>query len=96
MVPQCHHIMPDSHQCGSPALRGQDYCYYHRPGRQPRTRPSRTRYPGLDPETLPSIDSPRAIQQTLSTVIQALAANTISLYQAQTMIYALQLASNLG
>ena len=45
---------------------------------------------------LPDIDSPRAIQQTLSTVIQALAANTISLYQAQTMIYALQLASNLS
>lgn len=96
MVPQCHHIMPDNHRCGSPSLRGQDYCYYHRPGRQPRTRTPRTRYPGLDPETLPNIDSPRAIQQTLSTVIQALAANTISLYQAQTMIYALQLASNLS
>ena len=96
MVPQCHHIMPNNHQCGSPALRDQDYCYYHRPGRQPRTRTPRTRYPGLDLETLPSIDSPRAIQQTLSAVIQALAANTISLYQAQTMIYALQLASNLS
>ena len=55
-----------------------------------------TRYPNLDLEALPNIDSPRAIQQTLSTVIQALAANTISLYQAQTMIYALQLASNLS
>jgi hypothetical protein len=96
MIPHCHHIMPDDHRCGSPALRGQDYCYYHHPSRRPRTRTPRTRYPNLHLEMLPDIDSPRAIQQTLSTVLQALAANTISLYQAQTMIYALQLASNLS
>jgi hypothetical protein len=47
-------------------------------------------------DTLPNIDSPRVIQRTLSEVLQGLATNTISLYQAQTMIYALQLASNLS
>jgi hypothetical protein len=88
--------MPDGHQCGSPALRGQDYCYFHHPSRKPRMRNPRTRYPNLDLEIPPSIETPRAIQQTLSTVLQALAANTINLYQAQTMIYALQLASNLN
>jgi hypothetical protein len=95
-IPSCHRIMPDGHQCGSPALRGQDYCYFHHPSRKPRMRNPRTRYPNLDLEILPNIETPRAIQQTLSTVLQALAANTISLYQAQTMIYALQLASNLN
>ena len=96
MIPNCHRIMPDGHQCGSPALRGQDYCYFHHPSRKPRTRQPRTRYPNLDLETLPNIYSHEGIQQTLSAVLQGLAADTISLYQAQTMIYALQLASNLN
>jgi hypothetical protein len=96
IIAQCHYTMPDGHQCGSPALRGQDYCYFHHPGSKPRTRKPRSRYPKLDLAALASIDNPRAIQQTLAAVLHALAANTISLYQAQTMIYALQLASNLS
>jgi hypothetical protein len=83
MIPPCHRIMPDGRQCGSPALRGQDYCYYHHPNRRPIRKP-RTRYPNLNPDILPNIDTPRAIQRTLSGVLQGLAANTISLYQAQT------------
>jgi len=96
MIPQCKRIMPNGYQCGSPAKRGQSYCYYHHPEHKPRTRRPRTRYPNLNLETLPDIESPRAIQQSLSAVLHGLATNTISLYQAQTMIYALQLASNLN
>jgi len=95
-IPQCRHIMPDNHQCGSPALRGQHYCYFHDPSRKLRAPRPRTRYPNLNPDILPpNIDTPKAINQTLSAVLQGLAADTISLYRAQTMIYALQLASNL-
>lgn len=96
MIALCHHILPDGHQCGSPALRGEDYCYFHHPDRQPRPRKQRTRYPNPNPEMLAEIDSPEAIHQPLSSVLHALAADTISLYQAQTMIYALQRASNLA
>jgi hypothetical protein len=96
MIPQCRHTMPDRHQCGSPALRGQNYCYYHNPNRKPRQRKQRTRYPNFNLDTLPNIESPDAIHRTLSDVLQGLATNTVSLYQAQTMIYALQLATNLS
>ena len=96
MVNDCHRIMPDGHQCGSPAMRGQDYCYYHHPSRQPKIRTQLTRYPNLDPEILPNIETPEGIQQTLAAVLHAVATDTIGLYQAQTMIYALQLASNLN
>lgn len=95
MIALCHRIMPDGHQCGSPALRGEDYCYFHHPSRMPKPRKQRTRYPNLDPEMISEIDSPEAIHQSLSSVLHALASDTISLYQAQTLIYALQLASNL-
>ena len=94
MIILCHHTMPNQRQCGSPALRGQKYCYYHQPGRRPSRRRARTRYPRLDRQVL-RIDNPDVILQTLSGVLQALAADSIGLYQAQTMIYALQLASNL-
>jgi hypothetical protein len=96
MIPNCRRIMPDGRQCGSPALRNQDYCYYHHPSRRPKIRARRTRYPNLDLEAIASINTPGAILQTLSDVLRALAANTLSLYQAQTMIYALNLASNLN
>jgi hypothetical protein len=32
--PTCHHLFPDSHRCGSPALRGQNFCYFHHPDLQ--------------------------------------------------------------
>jgi len=96
IIAQCQRIMSDGHQCGSPALRSQDYCYFHHPDRKPRARKRRTRYPNLDPETLADIDTPEAINRSLSGVFQASVTDSISLYQAQTMIYALQLASNLS
>lgn len=93
MVPQCHHILPSGNQCGSPALRGQTHCYYHVPGREPRPRSRRPRYPSLD--AISDIRDPAAVQRMLSAVLQALANDQISLYRAQAMLYALQLAINL-
>ncbi len=29
MVPKCHHIKASGEKYGSPALRGQLYCYFH-------------------------------------------------------------------
>ena len=29
MTPECRHIKTSGGKCGSPALRGQPYCYFH-------------------------------------------------------------------
>jgi len=58
MIPAtCTHLFPDSHRCGSPALRGQDFCYFHHPDRQlaavrkaTPTRPHRLNSPRKFPE----------------------------------------------
>jgi hypothetical protein len=35
MIPaSCNHLFPDNHRCGSPALRGQTFCYFHHPDPQ--------------------------------------------------------------
>ncbi len=34
-APTCHHVFPDNHRCGSPSLRGEAFCYFHHPDRQP-------------------------------------------------------------
>ena len=33
--PTCHHLFPNHQLCGSPAHRGQAFCYFHSPDRQP-------------------------------------------------------------
>ena len=96
MTPECERIFPSGKKCGSPAMRGRQYCYYHQDGRIPRIRERRPRFPGLEPEAVADIYNPSAIAQTLSATLHALAAGQISLYKAQTLIYAMQLASNLN
>ena len=46
----CRHIHTSGSRCGSPALRGESFCYYHhttrRPARRPQSwhSPSKSRY----------------------------------------------------
>jgi hypothetical protein len=34
-TPTCHYLFPDNHYCGSPSLRGEAFCFFHHPNRQP-------------------------------------------------------------
>jgi len=45
-IATCHHLFPDQHRCGSPALRNEPFCYFHHPERKP-TRAPRRIYRGL-------------------------------------------------
>src|ERR1017187_8418857 len=33
--PSCHHLHSTGNRCGSPALRGEQFCFYHHPTRRP-------------------------------------------------------------
>ena len=72
--PPCSHRKDDGVLCGSPALRGAEYCYVHIRerfaayyGASARRRPSGCRF------DLPLLDDRRAILSMLSQVAQALA-----------------------
>ena len=48
MYPECRHMHVKGRSCGSPALKGQPYCYFH----------ARSRKRHLPPDTLPTVIHP--------------------------------------
>jgi hypothetical protein len=84
----CHYLHATGKRCGSPALRGEQFCFYHHPTRRPpaRTRPSRT------PFDLPPIIDAETLQIALSEVSRRLADNTLDPKRAGLLLLTLQMA----
>ncbi|MGA7157140.1 MAG: hypothetical protein WBY53_09850 [Acidobacteriaceae bacterium] len=87
----CTHRFLDNHKCGSPALRGEVYCYFH----HPRRRPTSNRYERLSRRgfTLPAPQNLAELQTAIGIVIERLASNQLDVHRASVLLYSLQLAS---
>jgi hypothetical protein len=83
----CTHIKVTGARCESPALRGEQFCYFHQHAHRGVRRPSRSR---LHPIAL--IESEEAIQASLMEVINGLLRNTIDLKRAELILRALHIA----
>jgi hypothetical protein len=83
----CTHIKVTGVRCGSPALRGEQFCYFHQRMMRGVATPPNAR---LHPIAL--IENEEAIQASLMEVINALARNTIDLHRAQLILRALHIA----
>ena len=90
MVPECRHIKTSGGKCGSPALRGKPYCYFHSRLKQSVVRTSRPFF-ALQ---LPPLEDRGAIQLAIGEVVTALAAENIDAKRAGMLLYGLQIASN--
>jgi hypothetical protein len=86
-VKVCTHIKVTGIPCGSPALRGEQFCYFHQRMVRGVSTPPNAR---LHPIAL--IESEEAIQASLMEVINALARNTIDLKRADLILRALHIA----
>lgn len=91
---RCHHIKSNGVRCGSPALREEIYCYFHRIWRrQPDCIPHRP-----DPNgalfDLPLLEDANGIQLAIQQVLQAVLANKMDLRRASTLLYGLQTAAS--
>jgi hypothetical protein len=83
----CTHIKVNGVPCGSPALRGEIFCYFHqRMIRGVRTPPKSRLHP------IALIEDEHGIQASLMEVINALVRNTIDLRRAQLILRALHIA----
>ena len=93
---QCRHILTDGHRCGSPALRREDFCYFHRTTRiaAPKLSRSRSR-DSLDQSflELPPPEDRAAIQFSIGEVLRHIAQSRIEPRRAGLLLYGLQIAS---
>ena len=90
MFKECRFIKANGLKCGSPALRGSPFCYFHA-----RTRvvvPRRRRRPNEEPVNLPALSDPSGVLAVLNQVLQQVASNNMSPRRAGSLLYALQLA----
>jgi hypothetical protein len=83
----CTHIKVNGTPCGSPALRGEVFCYFHQRMIRGVRTPPRSR---LHPIAL--IEDEEGIQASLMEVINALIRNTIDFRRAQLILRALHIA----
>jgi hypothetical protein len=90
----CDHLKEDGVYCDSPALRGQNFCYFHLDLRARRMQAAQARRRG---ETcrfhFPVLEDMHAVQASLTLVLDALADDRIEPKRAGLMLYTLQLAS---
>ena len=92
-VPQCQHTKKNGSQCGSPALRNQQFCYYH-----DRQRPvlqdgsGSARFPPA-PFFLPLLEDANSVQRALAKVCEHLLCRRLDPKKAGVLLYALQQAS---
>ncbi len=86
-VRACTHIKVNGVPCGSPALRGEVFCYFHQRMIRGVRTPPRSR---LHPIAL--IENEEGIQASLMEIINALVRNTIDFRRAQLILRALHIA----
>lgn len=86
-IPRCTHIKTNGTQCGSPALRGRRFCYFHKNWREQRVRLNAKRT-GRASITLPVLEDADSIQ-----VLRLILAGQIDSKIAGLLLYGLQTAS---
>ena len=85
LVPRCQHIKADNRQCGSPALRGRRYCFFH-----DRTADGRKR---KGPIQVPVLEDSRSIQMALTRVCRGVIDGSLDPKRGTTLLYGLQVAA---
>ncbi len=93
-APRCQHLKVDGTQCGSPALRRNRFCFFHKRFQEERISISRDRVRrGRATLILPVLEDANSIQVSLMQIMRLLAAGQIDARIAGLMLYALQTAS---
>ena len=93
-IRRCRHVKTNGTQCGSPALKGKELCYFHEQN-QPRAMElylDGDRY--CDSQmVMPVFEDAHAIQTVIRQVVQLMLSRRIERKDAGVLLYALQIAS---
>jgi hypothetical protein len=93
-IRRCRHLKTNGTQCGSPALKGKELCFYHEQN-QPRAVElymDGERYSDGS-MVLPVFEDAHAIQTVIRQVVQLMLTRRIDRKDAGLLLYALQIAS---
>lgn len=91
---RCQHLKVNGTQCGSPALRRNRFCFFHKRFQDERIRLSADRARrGVATFVLPVLEDANSIQIALMQVMRLLVAQQIDHKTASLLLYALQTAS---
>src|SRR6266851_3245600 len=89
---RCQHIKVSGTQCGSPALRSKNFCFYHQ---QDRPIAVECYYDGpyaLGEITLPFFEDAHSVQAVIRQVVQMVLQKRLERKTASLLLYALQIA----
>src|SRR5437870_7119615 len=92
-VPRCQHIKTNGTQCGSPALRNGEYCYFHRRWRMTTVDLSHSAHHVTTEFVLPVLEDADSIQITLGQIMRMIVCRQVDTKSAGLLLDALQIAS---
>src|SRR6266550_8472524 len=92
-VPRCQRIKTNGTQCGSPALRNGEYCYFHYRWRMTTVDLSHSAPHVTSMFDLPVLEDADSIQITLGQIMRMIVCRQVDTKSAGLLLYALQLAS---
>ncbi len=94
-IRRCHHVKVNGEQCGSPALRGKCYCYFHNNYRHLGVYGvKQNAVPKTFKDRFPVLEDGNSIQAAVMQVIRLILAKEIESKEAGLLLYALQIASS--
>jgi hypothetical protein len=90
------HIMVDGANCGSPAMRGNRFCYHHKRQHQQRNavKAERARDSRNPQFAFPVLEDSDSIHLSLTKIMQLLATGQLDHKTASLMLYSLQIATS--
>ena len=93
-VPRCQHLKVNGTQCGSPALKRNRFCFFHKRYQEERIKLNcdRVRHNRAS-FYLPVLEDANSIQVSLMQIMRLLASRQIDSKTASLLLYALQTAS---
>src|ERR1700722_3631333 len=90
---QCRHILTAGHRCGSPALKQEEFCYFHHQNRRPVENLGERRAK-QSTFALWDLEDRASIQLSIAEVLRRLASNDLDPKRAGLLLYGLQIASS--
>lgn len=93
-APRCRHIKVNGTQCGSPALRNKNFCFYHQENRPLPVECYADDEYSTGTITLPYFEDAHALQAVIRQVVQLVLQKRIERKTADLLLYALQIASS--